>query len=362
MAYTINTPFFVPLTTRLAKIYDEVMEIKPTGFLQTFAETTESRELYPAIEVRRGSEKIAIDVPLGVDGNRNQLTDFSRTIYDLFYYNDFVDLTKNAIYQVLFSSEQIGVNANNRMANEIAVGLKAIEDKFIRAREVQVKQVLETGTQTSYRDGSVITYGRKAASFKTLGAGNWWSVSGTDPYQDFSDAGVFLREQGKITSNELVAIVGQSAYLALKNNSTVLIQNDLKSWQIDKLVKPIEMAEGATYMGYIVAYTYTVHLFAYNQFFEDPANNGALTPYIAPNNVYVLPSPAVSKPFTGIFGACPQITSDGSNITGNLMVGKVTPYQRIIPQMGIYQFGLESRPLFVPYKVDQMYTMTVLPS
>ena len=141
-----------------------------------------------------------------------------------------------------------------------------------------------------------------------------------------------------------------------------MIQNDLKSWQIDELVKPIAMGEGTVYLGYIVAYNYTVYLFGYNQYYDNPNNNNTPTTYVNTNKVFVLPDPSASKPGTALYGACPQILSGGSNLTMKLRTGKILPYDKVIPQMNIFQWGLESRVILVPKKVDQFYTLQVLPS
>lgn len=354
---TISQSEIKPIyTTLIAAKYDEMQKIKATGFLRSFFPDNVTKVRYPSIDVRRGSEKVAADVALGHQGNRNQVTHATQKILDLFYYREYFDATELDCYWNLFGSTSISENIMTEFVDGIANANKAMQDKIDRAYELLCAEVLEFGTCTSLTDGSVVNFKRKSGSFVDLGSGNYWDVTGHDVYADLGAGGTFIRKYGKYTGGIFNAILGEDALSALLNNSTVKDRNTIKMWKLDDVLAPQMKAEGMTYHGTLSCGPYEVHLWAYPQYYEDATNANALTPYVNPKKVVMLPT---TTTFETIYGATPQLITPGQ-ATASLVSGKYILSDYINPKKRTHEFHIESRGIPVPIAVDTIYTVQVL--
>ena len=77
----------------LAK-WDELSELQAKGFLRSFFTKKTSTTLEVSVEVRRGTEKVAVDVLRGTNGNRNAISKSSEKIIVPPYFKEFIDITE----------------------------------------------------------------------------------------------------------------------------------------------------------------------------------------------------------------------------------------------------------------------------
>ncbi len=345
------------LTTTLFKLYNEFMVLKATMFLQSFFKTVETKVRYPSYEVRRGTENIAIDVVLGHQGNRQQITKATQKIIDPFYFKEYFEATDMDCYWNLFGSTVFNLTdgALADVINGINEGNKVNIDHITRAYELFCSQILEFGTVTSFRDGSVVNFNRKAASIVDLGAGNYWAITGTDPYKNIQDMCDTIRKNGKYSGGQFHLVLGETAFADLMTNSTVLQRNDIKMWQLDDINRPVMNSEGQTYHGTISCGPYICHLWQYPQYFNYPVT-GVMTNYVNPKKVFVIPA---KVEWQLVYAATPQLVDLGTP-TPNLKSGKFVMRDYMNAETTSHKFFVESRGMPVPVDVDNLGTIQVV--
>lgn len=342
-------------TTAIVSHYDEVLKARPTGWFRSMFTEKTTPVRYPSIDVRRGTEKVAIDVVRGHQGRRTQITKGTQKVFDPFYYNYYFDATELDAYWRLFGSQSASLNLLTEAANGVAVQNMANQDLIDRAIEVHCAEIMEFGTLTSFQDGSQIDFKRKSASFQDAGAGSYWATSGISPYQNIEDDCNWIRWNGKYTGGVFNLTMGQTAYKDFLDNTVVKGRNDLKMWKLDDLVAPDRNVQGQTYHGTISAGAYIVHIWMYPQFYEHPTT-GAQTAYMNAKK-YVL-TPAKTD-FEILFGAIPQLVTPGAS-TLSLVEAKYMMNDYIDPKRKSHEFHIESAPIPVPTAIDTIVTRKVV--
>jgi len=354
-------PGFIPtsqaspaLTTAIKAKLDDMQTIKVNNFGRSFFNEVLSQERYPAFEVRRGTMLVGVDVPRGHQGLRTQATKFSQKAVDPFYFKYFTDATELEGYFRVFGSNSFNLNDLAGLANGIALGVKANQDLIDRAIEKFCMEIFEFGTITSERAGTpAIDFYRKADSFMDKGAGNYWDVTGHDPFADIKEGCDFMKQAGKVASSRFEAVCGTRAWTAFRNNSVVKERLTQYNNRRDTLSPSRQEISGAVYQGSFDCDSYVIDIFTYNDFYEN--SDGSFSPYMAENKMYILPPNPMNALF---YAAVPQVQTNLT--TANLLVGKYQVRDFMNAEYGYHRFYIESAPIPVPIGVDQMFTITCL--
>lgn len=340
-----TTDAYGKYTQKLIAVYRE--RTTPTNFLTSFFRKSVEPTLELSIEVQRGSEKIAVDVIRGTEGNRNQSTRSSQKIFIPPAYKEYIDVTKVALWDRLFGATEIDDKVFARLINNIADEVQMMQDKIDRSIELQCSQVLETGIVTlqNYTD---INYGRKTASKVDLGAGNYWTDA-VNPFDAFQDGGTFMRTKGKTNTNIFNAIMGEDAITALYQNAKFLERQNLFHMALDAVAPPQRDSLGAVYHGRVTAGPYKVDMWSYPEYYDSRAATPVSTPYLNPKKVVMLPQ--VPNLVLG-FAVCEQLLKPGE-------MPIVAPYLiREFPdeRKAVLDIEIQSAPLAIPVAIDQIYT------
>lgn len=338
-------------TNMLVDVFRE--EIEPKFFLLSFFRVVTSRTKYISIEVRRGTERIAVDVMRGSEGNRNRMSLSTLKTFAPPYFHEYFDATQLDIYDRLFGTGSIDDQVFANFLKEVAEKLAELRYMIMRAYELQAAQLLQTGIVT-LKHGINIDFKRQAPSLVDLVSTGYWSVSGHDIYKDFGTGGKWMREKGKIGGGRYLSILGTDAYDAMINNSNFREQNDSKNFSLDGVAPAQANAEGGLYHGFIEARGHKYDIWTYDEVYDDPLT-GASTPYIKPNYAIIIPP----KPrFIRAHAAVPQlfrgmdtpVISEGDFVLGEHFDEKATAHNMDIKSAGVC----------VPVQVDGIYTMKVL--
>lgn len=346
-------------TKVLVARWNELMELAPKGFLRSFftKQTTSAKEI--SIEVMRGTEKIAVDVLRGTDGNRNTFSKHAEKIFIPPFYNEYFDATELDRYDLLF-----GANATNPtvgvidgMISQALEKLNILKYKIERAYELQAAQVFESGI-VQLISGDNIDFKRKAGSMVVKDAAEYWQVATVDPRADFITGGNFLRQTGKAGDGEFNVILGSNALTVLLANP--FIDNDkIKSISLVDLKMPQVNAMGGIYHGTLSAGPYRIHLWSYNEFYDN--SSGVSTAYINTNQFYMVPMN--SGKFVMSFAGVPAIIRDVRNaefpeyITQMEADYYINNY--IDPKGKKHVFEILSAGLAIPVSVDRIFSMQV---
>jgi hypothetical protein len=345
-------------TAALARKFYEPGDIKVNNFFRSFFPSIITKVRFPIIEVMRGSEKIAVDVLRGTQGNRNQVSKFDQKAWDTFYFREWFDATELECYFRAFGSDSFNLTEGAEMVNGIAAQNMLNRQKIERNIEYMCAQIFETGKITSLRDGTVVDFHRQASSMVTLPAGSRWTDAGTDPFIDLFNGGVFLRQKGKASGYVINAIFGTKVWQAWRENAEV--KDRLKQFNNKRdMLPPAQlMSTGAVYQGEIDADSYTVRCWTYNEFYDDPAYTGTgqapMISYKDPNTVVMIPE---NPMFNTFYGAIPQLANPGAP-TMSLVAGEYALSEDLNVYQKYHKFAIESAPLPVPVTPDRMYTLT----
>lgn len=318
---------------------------KPTAFLRSFFPTVVSPTKELSIEVQRGTEKIAVDVLRGSDGNRNTFSRSTEKIFIPPYYREWFDATQLELYDRLFGATEISDAVFAAYINSVADHQLVLQEKIERSIELQCAQVLETGIVT-VANGTNIDFKRKASSIKDPGAGNYWA-NNVDLYPQLETGCNFIRQEGKSTDAVFNLILGSTALTDLLKNTVFLSRQNLFNMALDQVAGPVRGAEGMAFHGVLTVGSYKLQLWSYPQFYTNAS--GVATPYVNPKNATIIPTnPRFKTGFAGV----PQLVTPGQMpVTGAFI------FNDYIDKRGkAHIFDVESAPVAIPVAVDTIYT------
>lgn len=334
-------------TKALVAVYKE--KITPKSYLMSFFTPKEYMTKEVAIEVRRGKEKIAVNVERHSDGTYTKFSNYTEKLYvpPLFY--PWLAANDNRLYDLAIGS---GGSAPMlaALADEIAEDLMELKFTIMRAYEKMCADVLETGVIT-LKDGTVIDFKRKPASMVDKGAGAYWATGTVNPFTDLENGCKFLRKTGKSTGNVVNAIFGEDVLSDFLDNTIVKARHDIWNYKLGTMDIPEMQMEGVVFHGEVSCGAYRVRVFTYPEYYE--AEDGTITPYVNPKKVIMLPT---QTNFVMAYGAVPQLIGPGGEIPQK---GAYLLTENIDQKKTVHEIGIKSAGLPIPVAVDRIYTVKV---
>jgi hypothetical protein len=335
-------------TKMLIDVYQERPIV--TSFLRNLFPSVTSPTKEISIEVERMGEKIAVDVLRGTEGNRNMFSRMTMKDFVPPLYREYFDATQLDLYERVLGAQG---NAQGplfaALLNSVADRLETLRDKIERAKELQCAQVLLTGIVT-LKNGDNVDYKRRNTSLVDPGAGNYFA-NAINPFPLFEAGGVFIRQFGKSNDGIFNAICGSDALADLKANAAFLDRQKTFNMALDAVQGPTrDVNSGANYHGLISGDNFKFQLWTYPQYYEDPNNANALTPYIDPKKVVIIP---MNPRFKMAHAAVPQLIGEPGQlpVQGEYVMGDFPD-----PRKAVHEFDIQSAPLAIPVAVDQIYT------
>lgn len=339
-------------TQALIDVYNEMTT--PTQFLRSFFKVVESNTKLLSIEVRRGKERVAVDVSRGTEGNRNT---FSRSTQKIFlppFYREFFDATELDIYDRLFTGNgSIDENTLSDFVKDVAEKMRDMQNLIDRAYELQCSQVFQTGI-VSLNKGTNIDFKRKAASLVAVPDGGFWDSN--DPFATFEQGALFLRQVGKAQGGIFNSILGSEALAALYANDEFKDRAKWVNISLDIINPPQRNSVGAMLHGLISIGSYKSYIWSYPEFYDDV--NGISTAYIGSKKLIML---AENPHFTLGFAAVPQLLRVGNaGATPQTTKGAYIVSEYLDERNSAHIFDLKSAGVAIPTAVDQIWTANVL--
>lgn len=333
-------------TKDVVELYKE--RTTPMTFLRSFFKVKESPTKLLSIEVQRGTEKVAVDVARGTDGNRNTFSKSSEKIFEPPYYREFTDITELSLYDRLFGQEEISSRMYATFLEQVADSIQSLQEKIERAYELQCAQAFDTGI-VQLNAGINIDFKRKAGSLVDKGNGNYWINPVINPYTDLEAGCNFLRQVGKAHGGIVNAIFGSTALSHFLGNDIVKARADIRNFALDNVSMPQRNSVGASLHGEVTAGAYTVRIWSYPEFYDNA--NGVSTPYIDPKKVILLPE---NPKFTLGFAAVPQLLTENS---GQVKTGAYVIEEYIDTRKKAHIIDVTSAGVAILTAVDQLYTL-----
>lgn len=338
---------------------EKFKELVPApSFLKSFFTEKTYTTKSISIEVRRGTEKIAVDVQRGVDGQRNKFSLSTEKQFVPPFYNENFDATSLDRYDVMFGQDPSTSPATiGYLATDIAEKYAALREKIERAKELQCAQVFETGVVT-LTNGDNIDFKRKATSLVDLtGAGGYWSTAATDVDAQLAAAAAFIRNSGKNAASQFNLTMSSSLFATLKKTDWFKANAGYFQVKLMDIVMPQKNSTGASYNGTISAAGYIFNLWIYDEVYENSSN--VMTAYWNAKKAFV--TPVTGTRFEIAHAGIPAIITDLTKTEYNqFIVNQASDYwlnNYIDNARKAHIFELYSAPLAIPVSVDMIYTM-----
>lgn len=339
-------------TKKVIKVYDETIPVN--NFLQSIYKKDTSDTLDVAIEIRRGTKNIAVEVQRGGGSNGNDFTKSSEKMYRPPMYSEELVANHMDSYNIPFGQGMITSGTMRRAINETSRELAILRDKISRAKELQCSEVIFDGTITT-KWNDVIDFGRLAASKVDLGgAGGYWTDVTTDVEAQFVASATFIRNTGNSSATEFDAIMSNTQIIALKKTNFYKddANRDTKA-QLQDVKRAIGKAGGAAYHGTVYAGSYIFHLWTYEAVYNDA--DGVEQRFTPDNKTVILPASE-----TGLIlahGGVPVISQGGMPVAkaGLYVIREAIDFKRVS-----HTWFVESAPLATCYTPDKVYTMQTI--
>ena len=336
--------------------YKEMIPV--TSFLRSFftTETTTAKTI--ALQVQRGSEKIAVDIQRGTDGTRNTFSLFTEKEYLPPFFNENFDATLLDRYDLGFNQDGAPPAVIGGLAMDVADNLNMLRDKIERAKELMCSQVFETGIVTMI-NGDNIDFKRKAGSIVDL-VGNYWNVAASPIEAQLIAAAEFMRQTGKNGNPVLNLVMSGSAWVDVKNSTYFTNAANFRQVQLIDIRSPQTQAFGAAFHGQLIAGAYLFNVWTYDEVYEAGVAK-TITRYFPDNKAFVVPTGG--QRFTLAHAGVPAIIRDVNNAEFPQWIqqqaGEYWINNYIDPKAKSHTFEIMSAPVAIPVTVDMIYTMQV---
>jgi len=337
---------------------------------------------YIAWQQRRWAEKLASTVIKGTDGNLNKATLLTEQIEEAPQFHEKLNITNLRGYNSAFGTNSPTASAVDDLLTELALEVQMVKDTIVRSYNLMAAQIMQTGTVTT----NTFTYdfGRNAASFADLGAGNYWDNNSVNPITILESGATFCRQYGKTSDSISDVIMGASAFNAFLENTKTLDRSQ-KLWSIlTDIEKPQMGADGECFQGRISAGAYQFNIWTYPQFYtasteyqpavtlqtnygskSQSATPNTSTKYIDDTNIIIMPSNTVQLWASTLVPRLPEQvngTMSTMGMAGETDGGLFFAYDYQDVKRTAWEFNIKSSGLTIPVRIDDFFTAKVMGS
>jgi len=350
-------------TTVLANVFQDFIEA-PT-FLRNFAKEQAYTTKTVQSLARRGTEKVAVDVIRGSEGNLNQATRFTQKEFLPPYYKEKINVTSLDIYDIPFES---GDSYNTAQIDALALStareMSEVKSMIDRAIELQMAQLLETGV-VELKNGDNIDYKRKAEMIEQLTGTDLWDDSSVDLIKFFEDKGNKLRSVGKVAGGQVVdCVMGAEAWAEFRANETIMNGDNMYYESTIAMEGSRMNGAGGIYNGTLRAKGYQFRIWTYDEVYDNASN--VSTRYLNPKIVHLIPQSFQAEisfcqvPMlpSWVNASTPQARRVFSNLRRNMTGFSMFDY--VTEDKESYFAGIKSAPLAQLISVDRVYSALVL--
>lgn len=334
----------------------------PTTHLRGFFNRRTYDTTVIPLEVMRDNDYAAVDVMRGTNGNLNEASKWSaKEIVPPFYHEKF-NINGLRFYERAMGMAASTATGTNRaaLASEIADMLRKLNNKIVRAEELQCAQALETGVVTLV-NGDSIDYRRKSDSLVDNSA-NPWTTASTDVEGQLQAAGQFINQYGANTTGVMDITMSGQAWIALQKTAFFKDKANYNKVTLLAIGNP-QNRNGATYHGQITAGSFIFNIWTYDGTYLNSSNvRTRLT-----DELKVIVTPSEGAQFELAYGALDQIVkSEGASSISGMQVTKAAAdyyvWDNIDRNNLVHTMHMTSAPIARLITVDQVYTMKVATS
>lgn len=314
------------------------------------------------IEVQRDRDLVAVDVLRGTNGNANNATKSSlKIIVPPFYHEKFaINSLRN--YERAFGVSAATAPMSNRvaLANEVAVQLQKIQNKIVRAQEIQCAQALETGIVV-LKNGDSIDYKRQSDSLKDNSATPWTTTT-TDVESQLQTAIEWITQVGGNTTGVFDLTMSGQAWVALQKTDYFKTKANYNKVTLLAIGNP-QNRNGATYHGQITAGSGIFNIWVYDGTYLN--SSSVRTRITDQTKVIIVPVEGLMAEMA--YGAVDTIVKNaGATSLSGVQIEKSAAdfyvWDNLDRNNLTHEMHLTSAPIARVISVDQIYTMKIATS
>lgn len=347
----------------MVKAFEKVAP--PTNFLASFFKPVFLDGIAVEIQGQDVAATYSVDVELGTEGRRHEISKHNTEEFVVPEYNDFEEISELDCFKVHLG--ETGYEKSlGKMNSKIVSKQKKYADMQARAIEKQAADALLNG-KIVLADKSKIEF-RKKASHDIDCSSKKWSFDSNNPLPEVENGCKLIKQDGKcitpqfnliLESNGLNALLANKFFKENSNYNNKIERSNIKL--------PEEKTIGAYFHGQFSAGSYVVNLWAYDGSYTIPtgfgfANEGQQTTYIPKGRGILLPMETDYELYYGAMAEVGDAKSLVDMLTGvfNLVKTKFLNYIQIVTGKGRASLlaGVKCRPLAVPINIDTCVTFS----
>lgn len=280
-------------------------KLAPKTFIRSMFKTVTTSALKLSREVKRYSERIAVDQDRSAEGQLN--TAGLRTAKQEIppFYREFFPISELNYYDRVFGTDgNVRATEVEGLIDEVSDMLSILQYKIDRTIEKNCVEAIFSRTVTTDKYG---TYDFKKKAASVITPPFVWSNASAKPLDDLQKCCKFVRTKGKARGSQFNAIMGETSVQEFFNNAQVKEFGEIRRITTVQLGMPTYMEDtGAVFHGQVAAGEYVVNVWSYPEFYDDGAGNSI--PYIGAEQVAVIP---MDPGFELNFGGVPSLQKIG---------------------------------------------------
>ncbi len=340
----------------------------PTMFLSSRFQSPDSNKsdtVEIVFDIKRNDEDVSVDIVRGTGGRNNVNKRFTTKTYTPPVYDEFANYDENERLQRAIGKTEYDENTMADVIAAITDDQVVMQDKIIRAIELQAANAMFTGTIPLINNDTVDF---KLKSTHEIAPAVDWSHADGVPIDDLGGGALLNRTDGLSFTTD--AIFGSDALNLLFNNAQFLAKANVQWEKVDNMAfrPPVMNSEGANFHGRLTINDWVINVWTYPQFYKVPtgyglANEGTKVPYVPTDKVWLgsfnarfdLLYAGIAKLVT----ADPRLASIGITNIPQVMKGDFHIYGAVDQLGSNVIYGVKSAPLCVLTDVDSFCIFTV---
>lgn len=340
----------------------------PTKFLSSLFKSPDANKkdtVEIVFDIKRNDEDVSVDIVRGTQGRNNVSKRFTTKVYTPPVYDEYANFNENERLNRIMGMTEYDEHTMAEVVAAITDDQVRLQDKILRAIELQAAQAMSTGIVTLINNDSV-DYKMKA-THKAAPSVDWSNASGV-PINDMAGYALLNRKDGQTVTTD--ALFGQTALQLLFNNAQFKTLASQQYQQAENMAirPPVANSEGAVFHGILTIGDYKINIWTYPQFYKVPtgyglSNEGTLVPYWPTDYVWLgnfnsrfdLIYAGIAK----LVVADPRLASIGIGQVPATMRGDFHLYGAVDEMAANAKYGVKSAPLCVPTDIDSFCAFQV---
>ena len=350
------------MAEKLSTYFAQAFEARqrPSGFFTNLCKKIHTLSGKVELQTRTIKNIISVDVQKGTGARYHDLSGYDTVEYEIPLYNDAEKIPETFFDEQQFGETKYTYNAA-KLVNRISNGQGIFSDAQRRAEQKQVADGILTGKVTLV-GGDAIEY-KKDATHDITPTNKWASADATIA-TDVAKACKLSRIDGKHGSKTFNLLLnGDDVNSVITNPEIQKLAKSLDGISRVAIGMPEEKTPGGTLEGVFATNDNIIYVWSNSETFTIPEgygfdNEGQEASYLPQGRAILLPANCSSLEFYYGGVVRPKPGADPLTLKPEDVEQLAWQYATTIGGCTIFEYGVKSRPLFVPRNIDEIVTFS----